>query len=144
MLRGWRKAQLTERLGWGLVWTDTGWMFTCEDGRALQPSWVTISFQRLAFLAGLPPIREHDIRHGAASLARLGGADMKAIQGMLRHSSLSITSDTYTSLFNDESFAVAEQMASVMPRKVVDGDASETPVPRSFPAGSPMGHKPKT
>jgi len=69
---------------------------------------------------------------------------MKAIQGMLRHSSLSITSDTYTSLFNDEGFAVAEQLASVVPRAVAIGGASKTPGPRSVPAGRPMGHEPES
>jgi len=72
------------------------------DATAWGLSTLTKAKRSTAVLAGLPPIREHDIRHGTASLARLGGADMKAIQGMLRHSSLSITSDTYTSLFNDE------------------------------------------
>jgi hypothetical protein len=38
---------------------------------------------------------------------------MKAIQAMLRHSSLATAADTYTSLFADEGHAVAEQVASV-------------------------------
>jgi hypothetical protein len=58
VLRARRKAQLTERLEWGPTWTDTGRVLTREDGRALQPSSVTITFQRLAFLTGLPPIRD--------------------------------------------------------------------------------------
>jgi integrase len=87
--------------------------------------------------AGLPPIREHDLRHGAASLARKGGADMKAIQHMLRHSPLGITADTYTSLFADEGHEVAEAIANVVPRQVAVGEASETPGPSSVPAGRP-------
>jgi hypothetical protein len=54
---------------------------------------------------------------------------MKAIQAMLRHSSLAITADTYTSLFADEGHAVAEQVASVVPRAVAVGEASDRPVP---------------
>ena len=100
---------------------------------------MTVRFQRLAFDAGLPPIREHDLRHGAASLARKGGVDMKGIQAMLRHSSQAITADTYTSIFDEESRESAEAVASVVPRKVVVGEASETDVPRSFPASNPMG-----
>jgi integrase len=137
VLRAWRKAQVTERMEWRPAWTDTGRVFTHEDGRALHSSFVTALFERLAFKAGLPPIREHDLRHGAASLARAGGADMKAIQAMLRHSSLGITADTYTSLFADEGHAVAEAVASVVPRKAVAGEASETVGPHSVPAVGP-------
>jgi integrase len=92
--------------------------------------------------ADLPPIRENDLRHGAASLARKGGADMKAIQAMLRHSSLAITADTYTSLFADEGHEVAEAVAAVVPRKAVAREASETPGPRSVPAERPKGLRP--
>jgi Phage integrase family len=139
VLKSWRKAQVAERLAWGEAWTDTGRVFTREDGKLLHPSFVTVRFQRLAFDAGLPPIREHDLRHGAASLARKGGVDMKGIQAMLRHSSQAITADTYTSIFDEESREVAEAVASVVPRKVAVREASETDVPRSFPAGNPMG-----
>jgi hypothetical protein len=44
---------------------------------------------------------------------------------MLWHCSLAITSDTYTSLFADEGHAVAEQVASVVPRQVAVGEASK-------------------
>ncbi|MEV6869078.1 tyrosine-type recombinase/integrase [Streptosporangium subroseum] len=53
---------------------------------------------RLAFEAGLPPIRLHDLRHGAATMGPSAGADMATIKAMLRHSSITITADTYTSI----------------------------------------------
>ncbi|MGW9207982.1 hypothetical protein ACWGR4_13435 [Embleya sp. NPDC055664] len=46
----------------------------------------------------LPPIRLHDLRHGAATLAHAAGGNMKAISATLRHSSIKITADTYTSV----------------------------------------------
>ncbi|MEV2242216.1 tyrosine-type recombinase/integrase [Micromonospora sp. NPDC049891] len=48
--------------------------------------------------AGIPPVRLHDLRHGAASLAHEAGADLKTLQDMLGHSSIVITADTYTSV----------------------------------------------
>jgi len=81
-LKSWRRALVAERLAWGEAWTDTGRVFSREDGKPLRPSFVTVRFQRLAFDAGLPPIPEHDPRHGAASLARKGGVDMKCIQAI--------------------------------------------------------------
>ena len=57
--------------------------------------------QRMAKLvqrAGLPPVRLHDLRHGAATLAHAAGADLKTIQDQLGHSTVVITADTYTSV----------------------------------------------
>ena len=63
---------------------------------AEHPADVTDHFHYLANQAGLPPIRLHDLRHGAATLALAAGVEMKLVQEMLRHSSITITSDTYT------------------------------------------------
>jgi integrase len=38
VLRAWRKEQLAERLAWGSVWTDSGRVFTREDGTPLRPA----------------------------------------------------------------------------------------------------------
>src|SRR6185437_8905634 len=92
----WRKQQLAERVRWGSAWTDTGLVFTREDGAAYHPAHLSGRFERLAFAAGLPPIRFHDLRHGAATLALAGGADIAAVSRLLRHSSVQITADIYT------------------------------------------------
>jgi integrase len=47
---------------------------------------------------GLPPIRLHDLRQGAASLAHTAGADLKIVQDQLGHASIVLTADTYTSV----------------------------------------------
>jgi integrase len=47
--------------------------FTGEDGSPLHPASVTSLFELLAYLAGLPPIRLHDLRHGAATLLLAAG-----------------------------------------------------------------------
>src|SRR5690606_8229669 len=77
VLREHRERQLQERAAFGESWIDTGRMFTREDGSDLKPDWVSDHFQRLVFAAGLPPIRLHDLRHGAATLSLAAGNDMK-------------------------------------------------------------------
>lgn len=64
------------------------------DGSELTPDWVGEHFERLTFAAGLPPIRSHDLRHGAATLSLAAGTDTKYVSAMLRHSSIGITSDS--------------------------------------------------
>jgi integrase len=59
---------------------------------------VTHTFRRLTAEADLPPIRLHDLRHGAASLSLAAGNELKTVQAMLGHSSIVLTADTYTSV----------------------------------------------
>lgn len=126
VLRAHRARQNEERLAWGEAWQETGRVFTREDGSELHPAWVSEQFERLAFEAGLPPIRLHDLRHGAATMGLSAGVDMKTIQAMLRHSSIAITSDTYTSIMPEVSREAAEAIAALVPRKVAVGESSET------------------
>jgi hypothetical protein len=67
------------------------------------------------------------------------GYDLKAVQEMLRHSSLSITAETYTTIFS----AMADAMVDVVPRKVAVGKAVETDIPTTFPQGRPAVLLPK-
>lgn len=50
--------------------------------------------------AGLDDLTPHDLRHTCASVMRAMGADAKAIQAQLGHSSVQVTMDTYTHLFD--------------------------------------------
>jgi hypothetical protein len=68
VLRVWRKDQLAERLAWGSAWTDSGRVFTREDGTPLRPGWISQRFGTLIDRARLPPIRFHDLRHGTATM----------------------------------------------------------------------------
>jgi integrase len=62
----------------------------------------------------LPPIRLHDLRHGAASLALSAGVELKVVQELLGHSSIVLTADTYTSVLPDAAHAAAEKVAALI------------------------------
>ncbi|MEU6781439.1 site-specific integrase [Nonomuraea angiospora] len=126
VLRAHHLLQTQERLAWGGVWTDSGRIFTREDGSPLKPDWLSERFERMSFRAGLPPIRLHDLRHGAATLSLAAGNDMKVTSAMLRHSSLRITGDLYTAVLPEVAHAAAEASAALVPRGVGSGGSSET------------------
>jgi integrase len=115
-LRAWRAQQATDRLAWGRDWTDNGLVFTREDGPPVPGQWVSTRFEALAFRAGLPPVGFHDLRHGAASLAKASGADSKYIADLLGHARSSFTDDVYVTLFPEVAKAAAEAAAAVVPR----------------------------
>ena len=91
-------------------------MFTTPDGAALHPDFVTRRFRRLVDLSGLPPVRLHDLRHCAATYLRHGGADMKEVQETLGHSTIALTSDTYTSVILELQRENADAVADLIPR----------------------------
>jgi integrase len=91
-----------------------GFVFAHRDGRPYSPSYLTHHFRALQELHGLPPIRFHDLRHGAATLALAAGADLKAIQDMLGHASIVLTADTYTSVLPEVARRTAEGIAALV------------------------------
>jgi hypothetical protein len=115
-LKAWRKAQAADRLAWGPDWTDNGRVFTREDGTPVPAQWVSVRFETLAYRAGLPPLRFHDLRHGAASLCKAAGLDTKFISAMIGHSRTSFTDATYVLVFPEVAKAAAESAAAIVPR----------------------------
>jgi integrase len=125
VLRTHRRRQLAARLAWGPAWADSGRVFTREDGSALHPATVTERFHALSVAAKLPPIRLHDLRHGAASLMLAAGVAPKVVQETLGHSTVGPTLDTYNSVYTEVATEAAEAAAALVPRGT--GPAAHTP-----------------
>ncbi|MET9251682.1 tyrosine-type recombinase/integrase [Nonomuraea sp. NPDC003709] len=79
----------------GIDWSPSTPIFTRENGGAIDPSYLTHRFHKLVMASGLPPVRLHDLRHGAATPALAAGADLRVVQGLLGHASIVLTADTY-------------------------------------------------
>ncbi len=123
-----RLTQDTERAAWGEAYVDSGLVFTREDGRPLRPEYATRRMQAIAKKAGLPRKRLHDLRHGSASLQLAAGVSLAVVSKRLGHSSLSITSDTYSHLLRGVGQAAAEAAAALVPRapRAPIGDQEDT------------------
>lgn len=91
VLRGWKKFQNQARLKAGAEWSDSGLVFTRQNGQGWHPSHVSDWFARIARAAGLPPITLHGLRHGAASMALAAGTDVKVVSAELGHSTAHFT-----------------------------------------------------
>jgi integrase len=95
VLREHRTRQLEERLAWGPAWTDTGLVFTREDGTEIHPQRLSGWFRRLAASSGLPPIRLHDVRHSYATALIKAGQPIKVVSQRIGHASPTITMAIY-------------------------------------------------
>ena len=116
ILEAWRERQLFEALEWGDAWTDSGHVFTREDGTPLRPAYVSEHFGVLARQAGLPPVRFHDLRHGAATMLRAAKVDVKTISAILGHSDVHFTDNTYIEVADEMAEAAAAAQADLIPR----------------------------
>lgn len=140
VLAAWRKAQLEERLAWGPAWTDTGRVFTKEDGTPVRPEWISQRFGDLAKRAGapprpkrkpgepgqprrdgLPPIRFHDLRHGTATMLLAAGQPPKVISEVLGHATVAFTMDVYTEVAEELADAAMAALAAYIPRRIRSG-----------------------
>jgi integrase len=117
VLRAWHKTQLAERVAWGPAWTDSGRVFTREDGTPLRPGWISQRFGALTARASLPPIRFHDLRHGTASTLMAAGQPPKVISAALGHATVAFTMDTYTEVAEQLADAAAAAIAAFIPRQ---------------------------
>jgi integrase len=124
-LADWRAEQAREREAMGGAWVDSGYIFTNADGTPLHPGHVTLRFMRLCYELGLPPIRLHDLGHGAATLALAAGRSMKEVQAMLRHSSPAITAEIYVHVLPELQAEVSAAVVSMVPR--IKGRRKEPP-----------------
>ncbi|WP_297724182.1 site-specific integrase [uncultured Mobiluncus sp.] len=77
-------------------------LFATKHGTPLRASNLRLHFDMAALAVGQGGLHIHDLRHTAATLAVSAGANVKAVQRMLGHSSASLTLDVYADLFEPD------------------------------------------
>jgi hypothetical protein len=98
---------------------DEGLVFVTDRGYAVNGSWLTKHFQALLARAGLPKMRLHDLRHGAASLLVGAGVRPRIAQELLRHASNKTTMEIYSHV----SAAQQREAVEVLQRALAESHA---------------------
>ena len=112
-LRAWRKQQAAEQLLAGADWRDRrGLVFTRPDGQPAAGKVVLRQLQEAAIAAGLGHLTFHQLRHTAGSILQAEGVDLKTIQRVLRHATITTTADRYVHVVD----AALRDAADVMDR----------------------------
>ena len=96
VLKAQAARQLEEQGRWDEAWVDSGLVFTCENGEALDPESVSRYWRQAVKKAMLPKIRLHALRHTHATMALQAGIHPKVVSERLGHATISITLDTYS------------------------------------------------
>ncbi len=111
-------------------------VFTSPNGAPLRNS----NFRRQVWYqaveeTGLPEdLRIHDLRHTCASLLAAAGANPKAVQVHLGHSSITVTMDRYTHLFPSDVDDLVRRLADIRARSL-----AAPPRPRDRSHGIELG-----
>lgn len=99
--RDWFQAQ--QRMLAGSRWQGpdcpsdpAGYVFTSSIGTPLDGANVTKRLQARLAAAGLPRMRFHDLRHGAATLLLAQGVHPRVVMETLGHSQIAVTMNTYS------------------------------------------------
>ncbi len=77
-------------------------------------SWLTQHFQDLLKAAGLPKMRLHDLRHGAATLLLGAGVHPRVAQQLLRHASSKTTTEIYSHVTAAQERQAAEVLQAAL------------------------------
>lgn len=113
LLREHRKRQLQDRLWAGTRWREEGFVFTSSIGTPMMGPDLTRRFQALLAVAGLPRMRFHDLRHGAASLLLAQGVHPRVVMEMLGHSTIAQTMNVYSHVIPNLQREAADKMDAV-------------------------------
>ncbi|EGE43207.1 tyrosine-type recombinase/integrase [Streptomyces sp. SID4928] len=71
----------------------------------------------VALLMPLPPIRFHDLRHGAATMLLAAGVPIKFVSEILGHASVSFTMDVYAVVAEEMAADATARIAAFIPRQ---------------------------
>lgn len=105
----------------GASWQDNDYVFCAHDGTYLSPNHVSsVHLKRLLKEAGLPDIRFHDLRHGAATLLLSLQVHPKVVQEILGHSDISTTMNIYSHVLPSMQADAMKQLHSAFKQEDLD------------------------
>jgi integrase len=114
VLRAHKARQLEEQLKVFNLWQDYGLVFPSEKGTPMDARNLVRHFHRMLRLAGLPPMRWHDLRHTTATLLISHGVNGRYVMEILGHSQISLTMNTYADVLPSVTRDAIEGLSNVL------------------------------
>ena len=117
LLRRYKVSQGLLQLANGDRWQDTGYLFTQDDGRPMNPTSITAWLRKFSMRRGLPHINPHAFRHSVASILISAGTDIVTVSKQLGHAQVSTTGDIYSHVIEESKAQATECIADIMLRR---------------------------
>ena len=125
LLHAVRGRQIHHGMELGPLWQNTGFVFTQEDGKPVNPPSVSKDFAKIIRNSGLVHLTFHGLRHAHATLALSAGINPKIVSERLGHSTIAMTMDTYSHVIpglQEEAALAIEQLLAAARAKRLNGD----------------------
>lgn len=123
-----RKEQERERATAAELWTETGYVFTTQTGKPLNPRCDYDEWKLLLGLAKLPDGRLHDARHTAATVLLLLRVGERTVMGIMGWSNTAMAA-RYQHITAQIRRDVAERVGGLLWELPEDGDDGAAGVP---------------
>lgn len=107
ILKKHKKRLAKQKKKLGNLYIESDFVCVNDEGKLISPSSLNHKFKNILRENDLPCIRLHDLRHSHASMLLYKGNSLKAISERLGHSTIQITMDLYTHLYNKTNRKVA-------------------------------------
>ncbi|MBN4070036.1 site-specific integrase, partial [bacterium AH-315-G05] len=105
--------QKENKLWFGADYFGNDYVCVWENGKEINPNYITQAFRKSIMKLEIPHIRFHDLRHTHASLLLQKGIHPKVVQERLGHSKIAITLDTYSHLLPDMQEEAAKKIEEI-------------------------------
>jgi len=119
-------VRMPRKATWGDAHVNHGLVFAQPDGNPFPTQQLAQRFSALSAEAGLLHVRLHDLRHGQANLMLAAGVSMAVVSKRLGHSTITITSDTYSHMLAGVGRDAAERANALVPRASRDQSVTKT------------------
>ena len=116
LLEQWKQEQTAMRFASGSLWHETGFVFTQEDGRPMNPDSITKWLNQFSKRHNLPRINPHAFRHTVASVLIANGTDVVTVSKQLGHASTTTTEGFYAHLIEERKAEASDCIADVLLR----------------------------
>ena len=117
LLRRHKREQLRLQIANGDRWQHTGFVFTTDDGRHMNPDSITGWLHDFSRRHDLPHINPHAFRHTVASVLLANGTDIVTVSKQLGHASVNTTENFYSHIIEENKAKATECIADVLLRK---------------------------
>ena len=95
-------------------WQHLDYVFTTKYGTPIEPADMERSWRAMRTKAKLEGVKLHDLRRSAGSLMLKEGVSLQAVSKMMGHSSIRITGDVYTHIFEEEQRDAANRIDKLL------------------------------
>lgn len=110
-----KKQQDIEKVLYKDIYTDRGLVFSTETGYFLSPRKVLAEVKKVYKLADIDTTHTfHDLRHTFCSILINKGIILKEISRIMGHSSITVTLDVYSTIFEENELKSAEETEDIL------------------------------